>query len=124
MLQAIKQTIKSINRREWIIGGIALLLFVIIILFIFKKVNVPGADPLYEHLKAQNDSLMKEQVNVSRREMARKKEVDSLKSLIDTISSKIIKIRIDVEKRIPVYDNYTPEQLERYFSDRYPGARH
>lgn len=103
----------------YIVGGIILLLAVWLI---FRKVPVLRPDPLRQYLKEQNDSLMREVIQTRERYISRSREVDSLLRIIDTIDQKIKVEKIYYEKRIPVYDTFSIDQIERYFSDRYPDA--
>lgn len=111
-----KLSVKKFTIREWVLAGFALLLLVWLFAFIFRAVRIPGTDPMYDYLQHQNDSLLRieRQARIDRR-----KAEDSLKNIISNIDSRIDTIKTAYEKKVFIYDNYSPEQLEEYFSNRY-----
>jgi len=111
--------IKNINWKGWLPWALLAIAVTAILLFVFRKVPLPGEDPAYEYLQHQNDSLLQKNSDISRAFEARKKTVDSLEYVVDTIDRRIKIIKEAYEKKIPVFDSYTPEQLERYLTERY-----
>lgn len=106
-------------KQYWPYAVIGILL-IVILLFIFRKVPLPGEDPLYEHLQHQNDSLLELDAKKTDRLLMFEKSDDSLKSIIQNNNDRIQKIYIEVEKRVAVYDTFTLEQLDSIITKRYP----
>ena len=100
----------------WILVGLAV---VAILLFVFRAVPLPGKDPVYKYLEQVNDSLLKVNKGNEAEREANKKIQDSLQYLIDNKEAQIKIIHETIEKRIPVFDTFTVDQLEQFFTERY-----
>lgn len=111
--------IKNITIKQALPWAITAVAVVLVLLFIFRKVPLPGPDPLQEYLKKQNDSLMNEQIKGNEAEKIRMREVDSLLTVIDSIDSKVDVIKKYYETKVFIYDTFSIDQLEQYFTDRY-----
>ena len=112
-------SLKNITFKQALPWALLVVAAVVIVLFIFRKVPLPGEDPAYEYLQHQNDSLLQKNSDIQHAFEARKKTVDSLEYVVDTIDRRIKIVKETYEKKIPVFDSYTPEQLERYLTERY-----
>lgn len=115
-----KVVLKNITWKQsvpWIITAVSLIL---IMLFIFRKVLLPGDDPLYDHLQHQNDSLKKADAGKDERLLARDKTIDSLHKQIKSNEGNIEIRYKETEKLVAVYDNFTVKQLDSLFSAKYP----
>jgi hypothetical protein len=114
-----KIILKNISVWQWVMAGLILLLLTWLLFFIFRPVTTPPADPMFKYLEHQNDSLMRENERARIIDSLKDRSIDSLQSVIETNSSKIKIITRNVETRIHTYDSWSPEQLEKFFSDRY-----
>lgn len=63
---------------------------------------------------AVNDSLKKLSV-------IKQFKIDSLKGIVKALEKEIVKINLVKDEKINSIDNYTPGELQQYFTDRYSG---
>lgn len=110
---------KSIFSKPWIPWAIAAAAGILIVLFVFRKVPLPGADPVRDRLQKQNENLLKRDQEKEIKLKNSDRVIDSLESIIQNNNGKIKKIYIDVERKVAVYDSFSVEQLERIIADRY-----
>jgi hypothetical protein len=78
-------------------------------------VRVPGQDPLNTYLQKQNDSLLQVKKKLEQADLI----IDSLTRIANSKDENIKKIYINTEKHVLVYDTFSVEQLDRYFTERY-----
>jgi len=113
------QNITFKNMLPW---GLLIVAIVVVLLIVYRKVPIPGKDPIYEYLQKQSDSLLKVD-RILTADSVRQKVIDSLTQTVQTKEQKIKIIKQNVQKTIHVYDNYSPRELERILTERYNGVR-
>lgn len=119
-----KISLKNITRGQWIIIGSVLIILIIVLIFIFRKVDVPARSSNEEDLKHQLDSAIKEyskQAAINAvRDSAREKENEDLRDEINSIKGQIKSNNVYKEKIIRELYSADAPQLEQFFTDRYP----
>jgi peptidoglycan hydrolase CwlO-like protein len=113
------KTIK-LNMSHLIIGAIILLL----LWFLLKPTNVDLSK--YDKQKKEIDSLSNvisglqiEQVHLNQSILQSQNKIDSLDNEINNTNQEIINVREYYGKKIRDILNYTPQQLDDFFSERY-----
>jgi uncharacterized protein YlxW (UPF0749 family) len=118
-----KIILKSVTTREWILFSAMVILMVIILVFIFRKVDVPGSSPIEDALRVQLDSVKKvqqqDEVLYKQRDDRRHQELDSLHQENDDLQKQINNAHESHDKIIIRYRNASAAELEKFFSDRY-----
>jgi peptidoglycan hydrolase CwlO-like protein len=110
----------ELNVSHLILGAIILLL----LWLLFKPVNVDLSK--YDKQKQEIDSLNNMLINLQQKQFELDKSVLSHQSTIDSLvneisytNQKIIDIRAYYDAKIKDINNYTPSQLNEFFSNRY-----
>jgi uncharacterized protein YlxW (UPF0749 family) len=117
----VKDKSITINASHLIMGAIILLL----LWFLFLKPTVNDSSK-YDKQKQEIDSLsniinklQKEQVELNKSINFHQNRIDSLNYEIDSTNRQITNIRNYYGKKIRDISNYTPTQLDDFFSKRY-----
>jgi peptidoglycan hydrolase CwlO-like protein len=117
----IKNKTIKFNVSHLILGAIILLLLLVVFLR-------PGTVDLskYDKQKQEIDSLnrtlidlQKKQVELDNSILQHQFKIDSLNIEINTTTQEITDIRVRYDKKLKDINNYTPSQLNDFFSERY-----
>ena len=117
----IKDKTIKFNVSHLIMGAIILLLLI----FIFTRPTTPNPSK-YDKQKQEIDSLsnnikalQKEQIELNKSLTSHQSKIDLLNYQIDSTNQELTSIRNYYGKKIRDIGNYTPSQLDDFFSKRY-----
>jgi hypothetical protein len=118
-----KISLKNITRGQWITIASVTIMLVVVLIFIFRKVDTPGLTDTEKDLIHRIDSMATVievlQDEHARKDSIRRRENDSLAISINVLKSRVNTNTIYYEKVIERVRDASPAELERLFSERY-----
>jgi peptidoglycan hydrolase CwlO-like protein len=101
----------------------AIILLLLIFMFLRPKtVDLSKYDKQKQEIDSLNRTLIdleKKQVELDNSILQHQVKIDSLNNEINTTNQEITDIRVRYDKKLKDINNYTPSQLNDFFSERY-----